>query len=457
MNKKNLLMNYLLGCTMILYFVYLFSQSNSLSVMENSTFLLSFITILFGIVKAKKDISLYKVYLYFVMFFLIIAPITQVDTGYAPWGETLSKNETIMANIIIILFNVSFIFAYKLKYNNYKNKFTNSKMMTEIPNTNNLFYILFSISTVSSIIGVLIIGIENLFVRGEASVTGSPFSIMIDFLIRSIPAISLSIFLYSRKSKVDNTSNIFFNIMIFGLLIYTIVFNWPTSLSRFLVGTVYLGILVSWLPEKFWKNKKFDSLIFLVIVIIFPLFYLFKNYTLIDLIEGDIYWRIGNFNAVDFDAHLIVGRIIRYTRDNGFQFGSQIRSSILFFVPRDLLDIKGIPSGELVATSQSFYFTNVSAPIMGEAYLDFGIFGVFSYGIILGVLLAKIDAAMEVVSQVKGKIFFVQPLFVFMLGFLIFISRGALQPSFLRFMGFYLFLSTLYLLVIIKIKKRLIN
>ena len=456
MNRKEIsfFTNYILIFIMFVYFFILISGTSSINIEVKAAFFANFILVMYGIITAKKDISVFKSSLYFFLFFLIIAPINQLIAGYAPWGEEITNSEIFRANVIIFVYNLIFILSYKQKY---KITITDRKVegaLTEIP-TNKFFYqSLFLISTFSFFVGVALIGFQNLFVRGEAIVTGSTFSLIIDFLIRSIPVLSLSIFLYSKKATVLYSKSIGFNMMLLLLVLYSILLNFPTSLSRFLIGTVYLGLIVSFLPKKFWRYKKFDILFLFMILILFPLFYLFKNYTVNQLLSGEIQINIKNFNAVDFDAFTLIGRTIRFVEEQGFQLGKQIRSTVFFFIPQSFLDLKGLPSGELVATTQNFFYTNLSEPIMAEAYIDFGFIGVVSYGAIIGTLLAKIDAMEEIASNINKKIYFVQPVSAFLLGFIIYLNRGALQPTFLRLMGFFLFLILIYLNVNLNKKKR---
>lgn len=458
MNRKerSFLANYILVFTMLIYFLRLMSNSNNLNVEIKVAFFANFILIMYGVTTAKKDISLYKSSLYFFLLFLVIAPLNQLISGYAPWRERIIDSEIFRANIIIFIYNFTFILSYKQKYRLTVINKKYEEKLTEIP-TSILFYkILFFISTISFFIGVIIIGFNNLFIRGEAVITGTTFSIMVDFLIRSIPVLSLSIFLYSKKALVSYSKSIGFNTMVLLLLCYSILLNFPTSLSRFLVGTVYLGLIVSFLPKKFWKYKKFDILFLIVILIFFPLFYFFKNYTLSQLFTGEIKLNIRSFESVDFDAFTLIGRTIRFVEEQGLQLGNQIRSTIFFFIPQDFLDLKGIPSGELVAKTQGFFYTNLSEPIMAEAYIDFGYIGVVLYGIVIGAILAKIDALEEIASNLKGKVYYVQPVSAFLLGFIIYLNRGALQPTFLRLMGFFLFLVIIYFIFRLKKAKKLI-
>ena len=147
---------------------------------------------------------------------------------------------------------------------------------------------------------------------------------------------------------------------------------------------------------------------------------------------------------MDFDAFTMLCRVIQYVGDNGHSFGRQLVSVIFFFVPRSILPIKGQPTGSMVATEQGSSFTNLSAPIMSEGYIDFGLVGVMAYAVVLAVTIRAMDRSFfEGVYGAESNTYrFLVG--AFMLGFVIFLMRGALQPVFLRIMGFFLFLMVAY-------------
>ena len=99
--------------------------------------------------------------------------------------------------------------------------------------------------------------------------------------------------------------------------------------------------------------------------------------------------------------------------------------------------------------SEGYYFSSIDSDINAFStnflplYLDFGLIGIFVFGIIAGVILG-----------IKGKskiLNFVQILFLFVIIF------GLYQPLILTIYGFILFLFSILLLLIKKIKVNLKN
>ena len=61
---------------------------------------------------------------------------------------------------------------------------------------------------------------------------------------------------------------------------------------------------------------------------------------------------------------------------HGMQWGRQLLGALLFFVPSAVWSGKPLASGIFIANyliaNYSMWFTNLSAPLIAEGYLDFG-------------------------------------------------------------------------------------
>lgn len=75
----------------------------------------------------------------------------------------------------------------------------------------------------------------------------------------------------------------------------------------------------------------------------------------------------------DFDAFQTLVNIYLYVRDEGLEFGRNLASVALFIVPRGVWEDKAMPLGVAAAEYMDYHFTNLSAPIYGEFYVDFGL------------------------------------------------------------------------------------
>jgi hypothetical protein len=97
------------------------------------------------------------------------------------------------------------------------------------------------------------------------------------------------------------------------------------------------------------------------------------------------------FATGDFDGFQSVNNAIIFVERFGVQYGIQLVSAFLFFVPRAVWPGKAEPTGVITAESAGYTFTNISQPLPSEFYIDFGWWGVVLSGIILGWLFFRFD------------------------------------------------------------------
>lgn len=409
------------------------------------TFILIGIKSLKEIIIDQYDYSINKIFWYFIFTFFFIAPLFQYLTSYTPDDYYIEKSLYLKANLIIILW----IFVYSLskritvkkkQFNHYND--TKYKVSRVLQFKENYLKYLFIINLIVFGIMSIVIGIPNFFIR-ENNRLGMETSFITDILnngMRVIPVFS-TIYTYYYLKYTGKKS---INLIIF--LTITIILNFPTSITRYWLGVVYLGLFVV-IFNKFMKNRKFDILIILALFIVFPFLQIFKWYNLSDFLTGNIEIKnlLTMFNSMDFDAYTMFQRTIEYVDSNQYTFGTQITSSIFFFIPRAIWNSKPYPTGQFIAISQNSLFTNLSCPLIAEVFIDFGILGIVLSGIILSKVISKLDYfyfSKETISGIRC----IEYIYPFLLGFVFFMMRGSLQPV-------VVYMFTFYLPLIITIKK----
>lgn len=393
------------------------------------SFMLSFILIIFGIVNDNKKISLNKVFWYFSLFFMLIAPLIQYITGYSVWHYYLDDSKFINLNLYIILFNLIYLIVYKTK--------TNKKSKPKKIKNNNyviskrLCLIFILISIFSLLLSIKFIGFSNLFMRGSNSLSLEDATInsIITKVLRVLPVYSSAFsILYYKKEKKGL-------LYVFISIIITVLLNFPTSFSRYWIGTVYLGLFILILGEKL-NFRSFDYSIILIFILVFPLFQTFKWNTLSDLLSGNakVNGIVASYNNADFDAYSMFGRTIDYTNDTGVKLGKQLSGAAFFIIPRKIWSNKSISTGELVAKYQNQYFTNLSSPVIAEGYVDFSVFGIILYAIIVALICYYFDNKYWNDQQNE----MIKIIYPFMFGLLIFTLRGSLHPAMVFIFIFYI-------------------
>lgn len=433
----------------ILYFIIFPPLATIFSISEIILFTFNYVFCVFALVMENKNYSLYKMSYIFIIIFMVIAPIMQISSGYAPWGMVLTENEILTANIIVLVFSIFYFVTYKL-YS--KGNSVNNIKFTALPNEKNFFYFLSMCSIISALVLIKISGLEALFIRSDglydltagssSNSANNAITFFIISIVRSIPVVSLGIFLLSIKYKRFPFSTFKKYLFVMLLILLVIITNFPVNISRFQTAAVYIGLLILVTSYKFWDGKKFDYLILFAITIIFPIFQLYKYYSFSESLIYIPEALSKGFNSVDYDAFTLLAKTGTFIQNYGLQMGNQIRSGIFFFVPRFILNIKGDSSGQVIAVSNGLSYTNLSEPIMAEGYIDFGYVGVILYAIICALVCKKIDNG---INNVKKIPLFVEIIVAFSLGFVIFNYRGALANTIIRTMGFFLFIGLIYL------------
>lgn len=397
------------------------------------SFFINGIIIAFNIYYDKYDYSLNKMFWYFMLFFMFISPLFQYFTSYNQWNYYLSETTYYRSNNIICMFLISYILFKKYllersekileKVNKkiYKIKINKSKKISK-----NLLYFtiaIFLIYMINVRLGTFYRGNNEIYLINDG------ISAIINHFIKAFPVFCFCYIFnfYNEKDKKNILLMLF--IMIFVMI-------YPQSTNRYLLGIVYLGLLIVIFQGKI-KKRYFNIFIISLFILLFPLFQLFKWYSFGYLInnKNTIVTQFENsYNSADFDAYSMLGRTINYTDANSFTYGKQLSTTLFFFIPRKIWNNKPFPTGKVVAISQGQTFTDLSCPLMAEGYIDFGTFGVVLYSFLLSAFLNIFDMIYYKNINKKTELKLTYP---FMFGAIIFILRGALQPTFMYTLLFY--------------------
>src|SRR5699024_6386774 len=121
----------------------------------------------------------------------------------------------------------------------------------------------------------------------------------------------------------------------------------------------------------------------------------------------------------DFDSFSMLIRAIIVIEQRGIFWGYQLLGSLFFFIPRSIWSTKPVGSGYTVGKILNWDFTNVSMPLIGEFYMNFGQLGVIILAILLGTILKKLDSSyFQHINNSNSHISFIEIVFPFTIGFL---------------------------------------
>ena len=401
-------------------------KNNSIDILVLITFALIGIYSIFQIYKDKIPFTLNKTFWYFNLIFFCIAPLIQYLSDYEEWGFQISNNDYFKSNLFILVSMLIFNIVYKGRK---KIKSVENFKIKEINLKNIHIMLLYMISFVCFVLMILNVGFSNLLSRETNTATLSDnnmFNTIYVHVMKCIPVFAFTLIYYNKK-KIDLGQII--------LLLMILLLNFPTSTTRFWMGAIFIGIFLILFCQKNMKNRLYDMLIIIIFVIAFPILYEFKFHDINYFIENGIEVTsiAESYNSVDYDAYSIIPRIFDYVKDNDIVYGQQVIGTILFMVPRGIWAAKPYPTGIVLATEQGQTYTNISCPYISEGYINFGFLGMLIFQVFLAYLCKKMDYLYWSTND-RNK--YVQVIYPYLMGFLIFLLRGSLHPVVVYFFCF---------------------
>lgn len=383
----------------------------------------------FSIIKDTRIISINKVVWYFCLIFMSISPLCQYISGCYIWRYYLSDIEIENAQLLIIFFYL----VYFVIYNYIDRKAMNNKSIVSTYLCCERKYSFLSLN-ILFICAVLLFGVllglegfQNLFIKGEentVNIENSTIRFVVRKFLSAFPAMVCAIFILIKSKSIKPA--------LFIVLVITVLSNFPTSTSRYWMGTILLGLIVVRFIKRV-KSRKIDFIILIIVVFIFPFFYNFKFHTIDDVINNRIGYVgiVESFNTVDFDAFSLVARSMKYVNENGITFGKQLLNIVLFFVPRSIWPGKPIATNTLVASSQGQSYTNLSCPLPAEGFVNFSVIGTAIYSIVLALYSCYLDKLFwKESNDYQNNI--INLIYPFLCIIIFYVSRGPLQPSFIQ-------------------------
>lgn len=451
--KKKFISGSILLIVLLIIFFYVFNSEhiNGRSALIITGFILIGILSLVNIVKDSRIISANKFFWYFQFVFMSIAPLCQYLSGYYPWRVRIDDSDIEIAQLIVVLWSV----LYRLFYHRTKLKAKNHSVGSKIRNylTADRYFSpicltgIFVCTMFGFALLVRMIGFYDLFFRSTNTldIENSTINFVVKKFLTALPAMACAMYLMVIRKKKSAPMVVGLVVLIFA----TVCSNFPTSTTRYWMGTIFVGIMfVAMIRRK--ESRLVDYGIIFGLLVAFPLFYWFKTVTVTDFVGGSVKFSgiTESFNTVDFDAFTLVARSVRYVRENGITWGKQLINIILFFIPRSIWESKPITTNVLIASSQNQTFTNLSCPLPAEAYVNFGWIGVPVYCLVYAKFNYYIDDIFWNKSS-DDDISVINMAYPFLCVITLYINRGPLQPSFIQTIAL-----VLPLIVIILFSKR---
>ena len=241
------------------------------------------------------------------------------------------------------------------------------------------------------------------------------------------------------------------------LLLLVLVTENPYLEKRNALGPLYLCLIL--VGFQGWLNSRTRRMLLLVggMVIVFPAISVFthnKSQGLLDVSFAQMAERIEEYYfSINYDAWANVYTSVEVVAKHGCQWGHQLIGSLFFFVPSSLWTTKplstGIFLGYYLINHYGMWFTNLSAPLVAEGYLDFGWAGVALYAGVLAFLVNLLNNLARRADRWVNL-----PLAMYGSMFLVFLMRGSLMVAVGFAAGAFLSFATASMLLSVRVGLR---
>lgn len=368
---------------------------------------------------------------FFCLFFFFFAALLQYLNGAFPWVGYLSDDTVLYGNIVTLVWTVFFILGTKVKSKHILNirgisGFTQKKLPLDCGAAMTVsmcicgFIAIYSIATT---------GFVNLLSRATSATSWSDNSSIGMLIGHSTRAFCVISSLFSAH-VIRKTGR--FKIRGLIILACLLITSFPTGIERYAMASIFGALFLTFFPS-LKRNNFFIAAFMLGFVVILPFLNAFRRVSFVDVdILASLVDAVKNIPtawlAGDYDAFTTLCMAIEYVQRLGSTMFMQLVGVLVFFVPRTFWPSKPVGSGYTVARASGMSFTNISMPLPGEGYINFGLAGVVLFAFLIGFIVSNFDNAYWSVGTEDSTrtIDLIYPLVMLMF---FFISRGDLLSS----------------------------
>lgn len=296
--------------------------------------------------------------------------------------STVSVETLALTNLVCALFMISFTLFYE-----FSRRRVTAPERQEAADAPKEFFTGGAVA-MAVLICILVVGVAapGAYREVGTSEVSSPTSLMVNRFLLFLPSATLLILLNEtvRSGRKLQFSRVCALLVLFLLVLVT---ENPYTEKRNALGPVYLALMMVGLQNWFAAQSRRILLLVGGMVVVFPAITIFThNHSarLSDLRFSQIVEQIADhYFSINYDSWANIYTAIEIVRVHSAQWGHQLMGALLFFVPSAIWTSKPLATGIFIAdyliANYSMWFTNLSAPIVAEGYLDFGPFGVIAY------------------------------------------------------------------------------
>jgi hypothetical protein len=276
---------------------------------------------------------------------------------------------------------------------------------------------------------VVAVAAPRAYAQVENAVAATPASLVVGRFLLFLPSATLLILLHEtvRSGRKVLFSRVCVLLLLFVLVMIT---ENPYTEKRNAIGPVYIALLLVLFQNWFSSHGRRLLLLVSGMVLVFPAISVFtvnRAQTLSGLSLSQFSDQIADhYFSINYDSWANIYTAVEIVKVHGIQWGHQLLGALLFFVPSSIWGGKPLATGIFLAqyliANYSMWFTNLSAPLVAEGYLDFGPGGVIAYALAMAWFVVLLN---RLVQRRAGWV--ALPMAIYGSVFLMIILRGSLM------------------------------
>lgn len=381
---------------------------------------------------------------FFFWIFLGLAPLMCALTGRWLWGDITHELSTsiVKSSVLCLLF----VAVFQLVYARCFKRGLGSRFLVAggaVSDAGLVLGLCFSLAMSLCVLAGL--GIEGTFFRAaiESYVATGVMPVFIQNFIRPMPLLigvpMLWVMMNGRLSLSQPRTWLAMVTVSMAFLI-----NLPVSVARYygwMVVCVFFYYMILnrklgrnyWLPGVFLIAGFFGSFVVDVARFATSSGELRNDLVVSDVLSVDKFY-VGHVDAFEM---LVYG--VQYVGEKGTTMGGQLAAVVLFWVPRTMWEDKPLGTGPLLGSSfidlmKQTANTNLSAPLVLEGYINFGVAGVILFAVLCGIALGSLDRALVErrgnALAAGSMVYRIDAIAAPLLGLWVYVLRGSLIAAF---------------------------
>jgi hypothetical protein len=281
------------------------------------------------------------------------------------------------------------------------------------------------------VVCVLVVGLAapSAYASVENLEAATPATLVMKRFLLFLPTATLLILL---NETVRSGRKVLFSRGCVLLLLFVLVLITENTYTekRNAIGPVYIAMLLVLFQNWFAVGSRRLLLLVGSMVVVFPAIAVFTHnhqQSLSNVSLNQFSDQIADhYFSINYDSWANIYTAVEVVKVHGMQWGHQLLGSLLFFVPSSVWGAKPLATGIFLAdyliANYSMWFTNLSAPLAAEGYLDFGPGGVVAYAGALAWFVMFLNR--QALRRDRG---FAFPMVAYASVFLMIVLRGSLM------------------------------